>query len=78
MAYLLVDDTDGRVLGEFESGERALRLLERIRERHPQAAAGLCLVHFGEHVGSLSSVSSSVKLRLPPELPGAPGIPDLR
>ena len=78
MLYLLVDDSDGRVLAEFDSAERALRLVERLRGRNPDAAAQLCLVHFDDRAGSLSSVSSSLTLRAPAELPGAPGIPDLR
>jgi hypothetical protein len=76
--YLLVDDTDGRVLGEFESSGWAMRLLERLHRHDPEAAGRFSIVSFGEHSGSLGGISTSVRLRVLPELPGAPGVPDLR
>ncbi len=76
--YLLVDDTDGRVLGEFESSERAMRLLERFHRRNAETSARFSVVSFGDHVGSLGAISTSVRLRVLPELPGASGVPDLR
>jgi hypothetical protein len=78
MPYLLVNDNDGRVLTEFESAEQALRLLERLSRRHPDLAASLGLVHFRDAQGNVAGSSTSITLRVLPELPGAPGVPDLR
>ena len=76
--YLLVNDRDGRVLAELASVEQALRLLERIGRRRPALAAGVSLVRFSESQGSVVGTSTSASLRVLPELPGAPGVADLR
>lgn len=76
--YLLVNDSDGEVLGEFESAEQALRLLERVSRRKPDLAASLSVVQFREVQGSLAGTSTSIRMRVLPELEGAPGVPDLR
>ena len=78
MPYLLVDDSDSRVLAELDSAEQGLRLLERLGRRHRDLAAGLSVVHFSETHGSLVAHSTSITMRVLPELPGAPGVPDLR
>jgi hypothetical protein len=78
MPYLLVDDTDGRVLAEIDSAERALRLLERMIRHKSTLGESLRIVRFHDSPGSLASVSSSTTFGVLPELPGAPGIPDLR
>ena len=78
MPYLLVNDSDSRVVAELESADQALRLLERVSRRHPDVAAGLSVVSFHDNQGSLAGASISVSVRVLPELPGAPGVPDLR
>ena len=78
MPYLLVDDTDGRVLAELEGAEHALRLCEMISRRNPRLSETLCVVHLEECAGSLAGVSTAITLRVLPELPRASGIADLR
>jgi hypothetical protein len=78
MPYLLVNENDGRVLGELDSADQGLRLLERLTRRHPDLGAGISVVHFSDAQGSLAGASTSVTVRVLPELPGAPGVPDLR
>ncbi len=78
MTYLLVNDSDSRVLAELESADQALRLLERLSRRHPDVAAGLSVVNFQDSHGTLAGASSSIRVRVLPELPGFPGVPDLR
>ena len=78
MPYLLVDDTTGRVLAELERGEQALRLLERVNRHDSSLKESLCLVRLEESLGTLVGVSRSTTLRVLPELPDTPGVPDLR
>ena len=78
MPYLLVDDTDGRVLAQLESSQQALRLLERVSRHDARLTDSLCVVRLEESQGSVVGVSSSTTVRVLPELPGAAGVPDLR
>jgi hypothetical protein len=78
VACLLVDDSDGRVVAELESAEQALRLLERVVRRRPELAGGLSIVYFADSQRSLAATSSSIRISVLPELPGAPGVADLR
>jgi hypothetical protein len=50
--------------------------VERLSRR--DLAAGLSVVRFQDTHGSLAGVSTSITVRVLPELPGAPGVPDLR
>jgi hypothetical protein len=66
MRYLLVDDTDGRVLAELASAEQAVRLLGRFT-RTPPSRSTVSLVQIDDHEGSLTGISSTVSMRpLPP------------
>ena len=78
MTYLLVDDSDASVVAELESVEHALRLLERLHDRDPELATSFSVVRFEEAQGTLAGSSASIAARVLPELPGAPGVPDLR
>jgi hypothetical protein len=67
--YLLVDDTDGRVLAELASARQAALLLGR-RERHPQGTPKVSLVRLDHQSGSLTDIFSMVSVRpLPPLVP---------
>jgi len=78
MPCLLVDDSDGRVVATLDRAEQALRLLERVTRHNPDLGAGLSVVHFRDGPGSVVSASSSLRVRVLPDLPGARGVPDLR
>jgi hypothetical protein len=58
--YLLVRDSDGAILAEFDSPESTLRALLRYADfRGP----GLSLVKFHEHAGEIVGTSSLVTVR---------------
>jgi hypothetical protein len=63
--YLLVDDTDGRVLAELASPVQAARLLAR-QVRNPDRAPPVSLVRLDHQQGSLSDITSMVSIRLLP------------
>jgi hypothetical protein len=63
MPLLLVDERDGRVIGELESQEQALRLLARLDVDHPELAGRLCVVELRDRQGTLVGTESSVTIR---------------
>jgi hypothetical protein len=75
--YVLVDDATGRIVAELQNAEQALRLLEHVSRHDSELHDSLCVVRLEESPGSVVSVSRSTTFRVPPELPGAPEVPDL-
>jgi hypothetical protein len=64
--YLLVDDRDGRVLGELASARQAVRLLGLL-DPSPDGDPPLSVVRLDHQQGSLTDVRSWVSTRpLPP------------
>jgi hypothetical protein len=61
--FLLVDDRDGRVLMEIGEPANAFRLLDRLRENHPDLAQVLCLVRFDGTQGSLMATETTTRVR---------------
>jgi hypothetical protein len=66
--FLVVDDTDGRVLAELWSAEEALKVLEELDPSEP-----ISLVRLDSAGGSLVHEDSSVSVR--PLLPSSPASP---
>jgi hypothetical protein len=60
--YLLVDDTDGRVLAELASPELAMRVLARLAPS-PGGDPHVSLVRLDHHQGDLIGVDSRVAMR---------------
>jgi hypothetical protein len=63
MPYLLADDADGKVLAELPTWDAALWAIEAIEREDPDRAAGLCVVSFSDHDGTLVGVERSTTLR---------------
>jgi hypothetical protein len=61
--FLLVDDTDGRVLAEFFHAAEALRAFDELEQQAPDLADSLSLVRFDEHQGSLVATQTSIRLQ---------------
>jgi hypothetical protein len=61
--FLLVDDRDGRVLEEIGNPVEAFRLLDELKEDHPELAETLCLVRFDERQGSLVGTETTTRVR---------------
>jgi hypothetical protein len=57
--FLLVDDSDGRVLAAIADPIEALRALDDLKEDHPE----LCLVRFDGQQGSLIGAESTTRVR---------------
>ena len=60
--YLLVDDTDGRVLVELADAEQAFRLLACL-ERSPHGDPRVSLVRLDDHQADLFGVTSRMAMR---------------
>jgi hypothetical protein len=60
--YLLVDDTDGKVLAELTSPELAMRVLARL-EPSPGEDPHVSLVRLDHQQGDLVGVSSRMAMR---------------
>ena len=61
--FLLVDDRDGRVLQEISDPGEALRLLDELKQDHPERAETLCLVRFDGRQGSLIGTETTARVR---------------
>ena len=61
--FLLVDDSEGRVLVEIADPAEALRVLGELKEDHPELAGALCLVRFDGHQGTLIESETTTRLR---------------
>ena len=61
--FLLVDDREGRVLAEIADPVEAFRVLDELKEEHPELAGALCLVRFDGHQGSLIGTESTTRVR---------------
>jgi hypothetical protein len=61
--FLLVDDRDGRVLEEISDPVEAFRVLDELKQDHPELAATLCLVRFDGHQGSLIESETTTRVR---------------
>ena len=61
--FLLVDDRDGRVLGEIADAEEAIRLLAELRQEHSDLADVLCLVRFDGRSGSVLATETTTRVR---------------
>lgn len=61
--FLLVDDRDGRVLLEIDDRVNAFRVLDELRQRHPELADALCLVRFNGHQGSMVETETTLRVR---------------
>jgi hypothetical protein len=61
--FLLVDDSDGRVLADVRSGVAVLRALERLDREHPELTETLCLVRFDGGRGVLLGTETTTRLR---------------
>jgi hypothetical protein len=60
--YLLVDDTDGRVLAELASPQQAIRLLGHLA-RQPNEGPPVSVVKIDHQESSLTEVTSMVSVR---------------
>ena len=63
MAFLLVDDRDGRILAEVRSEDEALRVLEAMASEDPLVPEYLCLVESHSHAGSVLETDTTLKFR---------------
>jgi hypothetical protein len=63
MSYLVVDDTDGRIVAEVASLERAVRVLGRCLDGEPQGHPPVSLVRLNDRQGSLGGVTSLMAMR---------------
>jgi hypothetical protein len=63
MSYLLVDDRDGRILGEFDFLEDALTMMERLREEGPPER-DVFLARFDDRPGEVVGTKSVVTVRI--------------
>jgi hypothetical protein len=61
--FLVVDDSDGRVLAYVDDGAEALRLLGELELEDPALAGALCLVRFDERQGPLVGIGTSTRVR---------------
>ena len=61
--FLVVDDSDGRVLAYVDDGQEALRLLGDLELEDPALAGALCLVRFDEHQGPVVGIGTSTRVR---------------
>jgi hypothetical protein len=61
--FLLVDDRDGRVLEKIEDPLEAFRVLDELKQDHPELAGTLCLVRFDERQGSLVGTETTTRVR---------------
>ena len=61
--FLLVDDRDGRVLAQITDPVEAFRLLDDLKEDHPELADALCLVRFDQTQGSLIGTDTTTRVR---------------
>jgi hypothetical protein len=61
--FLLVDDRDGRVLLELDDPVEAFRVLDELRENHPDLAGALCLVRFDARQGVVLGAETTTRLR---------------
>ena len=61
MPLLLVDDRDGRVVAEIETGDEALRIMEALAG--DQMPEYLCLVDRHSKQGSFVGTDTSIKVR---------------
>jgi hypothetical protein len=61
--FLLVDDRDGRVLAEIVDPVNAFRVLDELRQDHPELADSLCLVRFDGVQGSLIGTETTTRVR---------------
>ena len=61
--FLLVDDRDGRVVEEIGNPAEAFRLLDELKQDHPELAETLCLVRFDGRQGSLIGTETTTRVR---------------
>ena len=61
--FLLVDDRDGRVFEEIGNPAEAFRLLDELKQDHPELAETLCLVRFDGRHGSLIGTETTTRVR---------------
>jgi hypothetical protein len=61
--FLLVDDSDGRVLAEIADPAEAFRILDELTENHPELDGTLCLVRFDGRHGSVVGTESTTRVR---------------
>jgi hypothetical protein len=61
--FLLVDDRDGRVLEEIGNPVEAFRVLDELKQDHPELAETLCLVRFDGRQGSLIGTETTTTVR---------------
>jgi len=61
--FLLVDDRDGRVLEEIGNPLEAFRVLDALKQDHPELARTLSLVRFDERQGSLIGTETTTRVR---------------
>jgi hypothetical protein len=61
--YLLVRDTDGAILSEFDSGESALRTLELLGHEEMRPLSNLSVVRVGSTAGEVVGTDSVTRVR---------------
>jgi len=61
--FLLVDDRDGRVLAEIVDPVEAFRVLDEIKQDHPELEGTLCLVRFDGRQGSLIGTETTTRVQ---------------
>ena len=61
--FLVVDDRDGRVLEEICDPVEAFRVLDELKQDHPEHARTLCLVRFDGRQGSLIGTETTTRVR---------------
>jgi hypothetical protein len=61
--YLLVRDTDGAILGEFDSGGSALRMLELLGREEMRPLSNLSVVRVGSTAGEVVGTDSATRIR---------------
>ena len=61
--FLLVDDSEGRVLAEIADPAEAFRVLDELKKDHPELAGALCLVRFDGDQGALIGSETTTRVR---------------